>query len=115
MRVALVTGASKNIGLAISEELVRAGCAAALLGRDEHAVGRAASDLAADSSPTLGDASIARRFYEGGAQRTPAKRAGLPSEVAALCGFLCSDHAGFHHRTDVLDQRRVPHVTACPC
>ena len=58
MRVAIVTGATKNIGYAIAEALATAGASVALNGRDAAAVGRAVEQLAATGAtvaPAPGD------------------------------------------------------------
>jgi NAD(P)-dependent dehydrogenase (short-subunit alcohol dehydrogenase family) len=47
-----------------------------------------------DRSPTLGDPSVASALYGEGRQ-VPVGRVGLPEDIAAACGFLCSDAAGF--------------------
>ena len=44
-QVALVTGGSRGIGLAVSTELARAGCTVAVIGRDEEAAREAAAGL----------------------------------------------------------------------
>lgn len=60
MRVALVTGATKNIGYAIAESLAAGGAAVALNGRDPEAVTAAVARLAATGAtavPAVGDIS----------------------------------------------------------
>jgi len=44
-QIALVTGGSRGIGLAVSTELARAGCTVAVIGRDEEAAREAAAGL----------------------------------------------------------------------
>ncbi len=53
-QVALVTGGSRGIGLAISSELARAGCAVAVIGRDEEAAKAAAAGLEGEGHRAYG-------------------------------------------------------------
>jgi NAD(P)-dependent dehydrogenase (short-subunit alcohol dehydrogenase family) len=46
-------------------------------------------------APTRGDHAVADAHYRQMAAAVPLQRQGQPSEVAALCAFLCSDAAGF--------------------
>jgi 3-oxoacyl-[acyl-carrier protein] reductase len=59
---ALVTGASKGIGLACAKLLAQEGCAVAINGRDEERLGAAAEALASESArkvvPVAGDMSV---------------------------------------------------------
>jgi NAD(P)-dependent dehydrogenase (short-subunit alcohol dehydrogenase family) len=81
-RRALVTGASRGIGLAVAEALVRRGAEVAITGRKADTLAAAAEQLRA-----------------GGARVTPvAAHQGDPAAVAALFGQL--DAAGF--RADVV-------------
>ena len=52
-KVALVTGGSRGLGLAISRELVAAGCHVAICARDEAELQRAKDDLMAAVARTL--------------------------------------------------------------
>lgn len=46
-------------------------------------------------SRTLGDEAVAAAHYQGMAAGVLVGRQGTPTEVAALCAYLCSDDAGF--------------------
>ena len=52
--IALVTGGSRGIGLAVSQELARAGCTVAVIGRNEEAAGAAAAGLEGDGHRAYG-------------------------------------------------------------
>ncbi|MGY1603992.1 SDR family NAD(P)-dependent oxidoreductase [Geodermatophilus sp. SYSU D00815] len=52
-RVALVTGASRGLGLALARELVRRGCRVAVCARDPEELERARADLARDGGDVL--------------------------------------------------------------
>ena len=46
------------------------------------------------------------RFSANAPQASTAKRYGDPAEFGAFCAFLCSAHAGYHHRPEFTDRRR---------
>jgi NAD(P)-dependent dehydrogenase (short-subunit alcohol dehydrogenase family) len=66
-KVALVTGASRGIGLAIAADLLARGASVTITSRKP-------DELAA---------------------RYPLKRLGVPADVASLVGFLCTDAASW--------------------
>ena len=52
--ITLVTGGSRGIGLAVSQELARAGCTVAVIGRNEEAANAAAADLEGEGHRAYG-------------------------------------------------------------
>ena len=109
-KVALVTGGSAGIGLAVARKLVAGGGKVALVARTRVKLDAAVSELEGDHTPAFG---------EGGAAAASAKAAafpldvgdlaaleGLPAAVVARFGRLdfVVNNAGVHHRGPALDR-----------
>ncbi|WP_199434792.1 SDR family oxidoreductase [Qaidamihabitans albus] len=86
-RVAVVTAKSGMIGLTKATALE-----AAPHGVTVNAISPGFIDT--DRSQSLGDNHAAAAHYARGRQ-VPVGRAGVPEDVAELCGYLCSDAAGY--------------------
>ena len=93
-KVAIVTGASSGIGLAVAEQLVAAGARVALVARTKSALEELAARLGADRAAAFP------------ADVTDFERMGqLPGEVVARFGGLdiLVNNAGLNHRGSILD------------
>jgi NAD(P)-dependent dehydrogenase (short-subunit alcohol dehydrogenase family) len=74
-RTAIVTGASRGIGLGIAQRLVKEGARVVLTARQAAALDEGK------------EAEVAALY--------PLKRLGVPEDVASVVAFLLSDHAGW--------------------
>jgi NAD(P)-dependent dehydrogenase (short-subunit alcohol dehydrogenase family) len=108
-RTALVTGAARGIGLAITERLLRDGGRVALLDRDGEVeavakrLGAGAIALVAIAVNAVAPAVIETELLKQMTKETvdlliskiPMGRVGRPEEVAALVAWLASDECSF--------------------
>ena len=89
-RVAVITGASTGLGLAMAKEFAASGASVALLARKADVLASAKADVVKAAGKTY------EEFLAGMAKgRIPLGRMGKAEEFARMACFLCSDAGSF--------------------